>query len=299
MNEWVFGSKGVITSRRGDVIMVGRCRKIEGYKIFWEQLYNGSCYLTWPIVTKGGKVKFLDLASRRVFQSGIRMDCSKRKNDTFIRDKDGIFWHYRLSMGFKKVKVHVRHYSTSKLTIPKLGGFEEDLIHFDGATPHSALLLEEASIRSEVWEEISQIRDAGKGNFVSGVVDGIEDLIGVSITAGEEVINTIVDDTGDFLNGTTSVLKKVTRGVFNLFGGVPNFLVFVAEVGIIMYLALRCRLNREKRAYSLPEDRAIRSKVVSDMKFKEVGSPAWRFYRTSLGTKRALNAGNRTRSVSF
>ena len=87
----------------------------------------------------------------------------------------------------------------------------------------------------------------------------------------------------------------MVKSVFGLFGGMPNFLVFIAEVGIIVYLGYKCLRKNRKHAFNFPNLRSTsvneRAKI-EKVHFEEVDLPVPKLVMSgrTRGGKRKLRA---------
>ena len=88
------------------------------------------------------KTKFLELSTRRLIEKSNKINCEDRQHVTYIKDRKGEFWMYKL--GSKRfTRVYLKdHYFQQRMTLPKLGTYSPKLLHYENIRPHRTTLLD-------------------------------------------------------------------------------------------------------------------------------------------------------------
>ena len=118
--------------------------------------------------TDRGKVKFLELPTRRLIQSSAKIKCANRDGDIYIKDENEQYWQYRRGLGYARMNVSMDQFYQSKLKLPTLKTFGINHLHHTGLQPHRLTLLDQITNQRENLKQLSDIQEEGGEKFRSG-----------------------------------------------------------------------------------------------------------------------------------
>ena len=239
----LFNDADKIAIPKGDVIMVGRCRKVFSYEVVWNQTLGDKCFNLFPLLMPDNQTKFLVLNSRRIFRAAQAINCSLRPSDTYVRDIHGEFWRYTLDRGFSWVNISSdQFYRPSHLSLPNLGHFNPSLLHSSGERLPRPILLEALNARFRELNELGDLTEQGQGDFLSGVGAGLANIAETLVDTGENVFKIFAKGTVDVSNATASSVSSIGNsiaGIFSGVGGISNCFLYVLNFLVVGYLVLK------------------------------------------------------------
>ena len=205
-----------------------------------------------PIVIPKKELRFLEISTKRAISKALKINCTHREQEIYIKDKYNDYWKYSLSEGFTKTKLDSKF--TSKDRLVKLASYNERLLHYSKAQPHRTTLLRILDTQQDAIQEISDIRERGRGSLAQGIARSMSDIFQSLERTGENVFDLVARGVVSIANDTVSVTKGTTSLITSLFsitGGISNFLLYIINLGIIIYLTYKhiakCRNIRHKR----------------------------------------------------
>ena len=200
-SEFIFDNTHQIIQNAGDAVIVKRCSPVKNYKVFWNQTISGSCFKLFPVLTNNVTL-FLDLKNRRLHSSSPTTRCPPRAHDIFIFDIQSQLWILRTNNTFSKVNDLRTHSRLGSIDLPKLALYDERILHADRYPPPQDSLLSLLSSNMDSIEEMSKLRHSGGGDILLGITTGLTSLL-----------NTVADDSGDFLQKASISFKTAITGV--------------------------------------------------------------------------------------
>ena len=247
----LFENKDRVLIRKGDAFLSGKCRAITEYKVYWNQTYEGDCFSLFPVRTDKGKVKFLELPTRRLIQSSAKIKCANRDGDIYIKDEKGQYWQYKRGLGYARMNVSMDRFYQSKLKLPTLKTFGMNLLHHTGLQPHRLTLLDEITNQRENLKQLSDIQEEGGGNFVTGLARTMSTIVRKTVNFGTDLFGIVAAETVKLTNETSSTVEGVGSsilGIFHFAGGISNFVLYILDLLIIGYLVyMRWRVPGQGR----------------------------------------------------
>ena len=233
---------GILVVPVGDAMLVKRCRMLLNYKVAWDYEINDTCYLFLPIHLEAEGLKFLELATRRVFNSSHRISCIDRPRQTYVRDKYGQYWEYELNVGFRKVKMRIESYFRDHVMLPRLASFNGRLLHYGKIAPHRVTLLQVLASQQDNLRDLTDMRERGKGSLVQGIFGAMEDVVSTLAETGETIFHVVTKGVIHLTNDTVLTAEGVGDSVASLFsviGGPGNLGLYILDLLIIIYLVYK------------------------------------------------------------
>ena len=105
----VFGDRNRVMIRKGDAILIGKCKEIRKFRINWQKKINKTCFKYFPTNFGRGKLGFLELETRRILKHSPTVKCHLRARNTHIRDVNGEYPQFVLDKGFRQIKIMTEH----------------------------------------------------------------------------------------------------------------------------------------------------------------------------------------------
>ena len=136
-----------------------------------------------------------------------------------------------------------------------MGTFNERLIQHKDHAPHRSNLLQFLAARQDAVQQLENFKTQGEGSITEGVMGAISATIKGAGDAGSEIIEAIAKGlettTTGVGNATANIIGATgtaVRSIIKALGGIPGIILFVGEIGIIIYLFwIRKGRNQEKR----------------------------------------------------
>ena len=100
-NELVFNEEGTVGESVGDALFIKKFELVRYTEIFWNQTIDGVCFQHFSVKTLTGRVEFLELSTRPVFNVSEKMRCGDRLDHIFVWDKSDTYWKYVKEKGFR------------------------------------------------------------------------------------------------------------------------------------------------------------------------------------------------------
>ena len=160
-HELMSNREGEFVESVGDALLIRKCDLVIIREIYWNQTWNGTCFQLLPVITTVGEIKYLELSTRKIFNSSMSISCHNRPDHTFVKDVKGIFRKYRLNKGFQKIKLRYESYSARPFSLPKLATYNSLLKHYEVAKPHRTTLLEMLALQRDNINELTNLRKKG------------------------------------------------------------------------------------------------------------------------------------------
>ena len=241
-NELVFDEEGTIVESVGDALLVKKCDLVLYSNIFWNQSIHNVCFQHFPIETVTGKMRFLELTTRRVYNESEVIPCESRAEHLFVRDKYDAYWKYTSGKGFRIVKLRFQQDFNDRLSLPKLASYNNKLKHYSFVTPHRTTLMSILASQRGNLREMSDLRKRGGGSVLQGIFSGISEVVETMSETGVTLVHSIANGITHLTNDSVEVVTEVgegVAGVFNFAGGPSNFVLYVIDFFIIVYLVLK------------------------------------------------------------
>ena len=121
-----------------------------------------------PVIMKNDSIKYLEMSSKRLFDSSRKVPCAKKTN-YYIKDYANRYWKYDHLSGFSqsKIKGYVMH--ESHISLPQIEAFNDKILTRATAHSRSNTLLEAIADQKRDFQKIQDIKENGGGNLVRGV----------------------------------------------------------------------------------------------------------------------------------
>ena len=266
VGEMLYAEKGMTISPKGDAYMVRQCKKVLSYRILWDQKMNNSCFQLYPVKLPGNRTKFLELSTRRVIEKSNRVNCEDRQHVTYIKDRNGQFWMYKLgSKRFTRVFLK-DHYFQQRMTLPKLRTYSPKLLHYENTRPHRTTLLNLLASQQENLDTLTDYRTVGNGNILKGIATAMGDAVEAVTDTASNIFRLITGGATDIANDTIQAADGIGSALVDLVtftGGSSDFILYLVDLAIITYLVFQYiqgkRRDREPQPPPIPEHRQGRS----------------------------------------
>ena len=250
--ELLYPNQGKQLRRLGDGLEVSQCRSVKNYKILWDRRINNTCYFLYPVKLQHGKIRFLELDTRRLLQKSHRINCSHVEELLVVKDKNGRYWEKTQEKGWRKIKLSPFTKFRKGHRLPALGKFRTTLYHIEDTQPQRNTLLHYLQEQSQNLDTLTDFRDLGSGNILDGIVQSITSTVEGMGKAGAQLVRAVstglVSTVRAGTNATESLL--VATGITSLLegiGGAPSLALYVIDLFIITYLVIQYRMNRNIR----------------------------------------------------
>ena len=242
----LFSDPGTFISQRGDAFLIHQCKEVWDFNVIWNQTVGSTCYSFLPVILNDKRTMFLELTTRRIFNSSRRIQCHKREN-YYVRDYANIYWKYDQTVGFTKstIKGYIMH--QAHIALPKIDAFNEKLLQETIVKPRSESILELLSDQEEDIEKLKDLRDIGSGSIVQGIAKEMADLFDSAVSTGENVFRSVDGGLSSVVNTTADVADDIAHDVMGIFdfttGPISGLILYLLNFATIAYLAFD-RLNR-------------------------------------------------------
>ena len=271
LDKFLYEQGGHIIEPRGDAVIIKKCKQITEYKIIWDRKLNNTCYSMIPIILEKGITKFLELSTKRTIASALKVNCTHRPREIYIKDKDDHYWKHSTEKGFTRVKLDNKFATDTHLVMPKLASYNERLLHYSKARPHRTTLLDMLHMQQESLNTVTDLREAGKGSFAQGIARAMSDIFETLEQTGTNVFDLIADGVVTVTNDTVLVAEETGSLIKNIFaftGGASNFVLYIINFGIIAYLTHRhfkLRCGGQRRKYSPTDSNKEHTNHITDL----------------------------------
>ena len=242
IGEIMYDDKGIMIVSKGDAVLVKRCRGILKYRVFWDQKWNGTCFMLYPVQLESGSIRFLELATRRVFNTSHVIPCDSRSDGTYIKDGQGKYWKYVLGMGFHRVKMKFETYFRHHISLPRLASFNGKLLHYSEVKPHRTTLLHVLALQQDNLRDLTDFRQRGGGSLVAGIFTAMTDVVSTITNTGTTIFHMIAGGATEVANDTITAVDGIgnmVAGFFGVIGGPANLGLYILNFCIIFYLVYR------------------------------------------------------------
>ena len=91
-------------------------------------------------------------------------------------------------------------------------------------------------------KELADLRERGKDSLVEGIFEGISDTFGIVADTGVSIFHSIARGLKHVTNDTVDVVDSIGDDIASIFGpvgGLGVFVLYVLNLGIIVYLGYR------------------------------------------------------------
>ena len=249
VGEMIYEEKGMTITPRGDAYMVRQCKKIGTYHVLWNQRLNETCYQLFPVRLPKNKTKYLELNTRRLMDNSAKIKCQDRHKTTYIRDAQGEFWRYKLERkGFHKVRLK-DHYFQQKMALPKLRTYTPKLLHYEKTRPHRTTLLDVLAAQQENLDTLTDYRTIGGGDIVKGIAAAMGEVVETVTDTATNIFSIIAHGATDVTNDTVQAVDNIGSTLVDIVtftGGPSNLILYVIDLGIIIYLIYRHRTGYQQ-----------------------------------------------------
>ena len=140
------------------------------------------------------------------------------------------------------------------MVLPRLGSYNKKLLHYVGTKAHRTTLLEVLDMHRTNLEALLDISQKGKGSFVKGVAVVMDDIAKGIVGVSTGIFHLIARGTTEIANDTSTAVSgvgKAIASVFSFSGGASNFLLYVINAGVIVYLIYK-HIKEQRRGHKRP-----------------------------------------------
>ena len=235
----LYGKKGIVSERLGDAYSISKCREIHEYDIIWSRKLNNTCYALYPVVLSQYKLRFLELISRRIFNTSLKIDCVEAKKPIYIRDFQGKFWKYSKTGTFRKTHLNRSRHGTAGFSLHRMTVIREELLHYEQPNQHATTLLRSVQAQQRNFEKLTDLTEQGNGDSVQGIFRGLGNIAETTIKGSEKIWHLLTKGVTDTLNDTIKIADTLWDDVTNFVvspSGVMGTVLLLGEIAIIAYL---------------------------------------------------------------
>ena len=154
-----------------------------------------------------------------------------------------------------------QHFHQGEITLPKLGHFDDKLLHHSKILPHRIHLLHLIAEQQDNLQEIADLRDSGGGSVIEGITNGIATVLGSLTGSGLRLVRGIASGVKSVVNETTTVVAQTISGfghILSFTNGISGLVLYILDFLIIAYLITLRVWGRQLNNRNLELQRELR-----------------------------------------
>ena len=156
--------------------------------------------------------------------------------------------------GFHKVRLK-DHYFHQKMALPKLRTYTPKLLHYEKVRPHRTTLLNILAEQQDNLDALTDYRTTGGGNIVKGIAEAMGDVVETVTDTATNIFHIIAHGTTEVTNDTVQAVDNIGSALVDIVtftGGPSNLVLYVIDIGIIIYLIYRHRVGHQQIEQRVP-----------------------------------------------
>ena len=143
------------------------------------------------------------------------------------------------SGAFSKITVQKVNHEIPGFSLHKMNTLDKRLLHYSKPKQHKSTLLDMIRLQSRNLQDLTDLKQAGHGDFIQGVITGIDKVAnGVASEAGN-LWHILTKNAGRAINDTAKLADGIVEDINAFFkspGGFFGIFLLIGELGIVAYL---------------------------------------------------------------
>ena len=152
------------------------------------------------------------------------------------------------------------------MNIPKLGSYNNKLLHFSGHKPQERTLLDILGNQQDALDELSDLKENGDNNLVKGIARAMSNIVHKIVDTGEDLFSIVADGSVAMTNVSAHTIEDIGQsieGIFDMVGGGPSAVLFGIDLLIIGYLIYRHFMEPRRQVVQDREIRVVRDNYLT------------------------------------
>ena len=134
-----------------------------------------------------------------------------------------------------------RTFNLKHFSLKRVGHFNPNTRHIIGHRPSRTTLMDTLGEDQDILRDMTNFQEIGNGDISLGIGWSLSHLASTIVDTGENLFDIFSEGVVELSNETFSATGAVARdiiGIFDWAGGTSNFILFIIEGAIILYLAV-------------------------------------------------------------
>ena len=135
------------------------------------------------------------------------------------------------------------------MALPKLRTYTPKLLHYEKTRPHRTTLLDVLAAQQENLDTLTDYRTIGGGDIVKGIAAAMGEVVETVTDTATNIFSIIAHGATDVTNDTVQAVDNIGSTLVDIVtftGGPSNLILYVIDLGIIIYLIYRHRTGYQQ-----------------------------------------------------
>ena len=141
------------------------------------------------------------------------------------------------------------------MALPKLRTYTPKLLHYEEVRPHRTTLLDILAAQQENLDTLTDYKTVGGGNIMKGIASAMGEVVETVTDTATNIFNIIAHGATDVTNDTVQAIDNIGSTLVDIVtftGGPSNLILYIIDIGIIIYLIYRHRIGLQQIRQHIP-----------------------------------------------